>query len=188
VLADDELRAIWRACGEDDFGRIVRLLMLTGCRREEIGGLRWSEIDASTGVLTIPGDRTKNHSELKLQLPPATLAILPPRPEGDHGPVFGRQQGLKAWSYATALLNGRIAGMEGRLPSPWRLHDLRRTMRTNLGRLGVAPHVAHVKKGMIAVYDKHRYQGEIAAALTLWADHVMAAVDGRATNVVPLRA
>jgi hypothetical protein len=91
------------------------------------------------------------------------------------------------------ILNGRIAAAEGQMPSPWRLHDLRRTMRTGLGRLGVAPHVAelvlnHVKKGMIAVYDKYRYQGEIATALTLWTDHVTAVVEGRATNVVPLRA
>jgi integrase len=193
VLGDDELRAIWHACGDDDFGRIVRLLMLTGCRRDEIGGLRWEEIDPGTSALTIPGTRTKNHSELKLTLPATALAILPPRPEDDRGHVFGHQQGFRAWSYATAILNGRIAGMEGRLPAPWRLHDLRRTMRTGLGRLGVAPHVAelvlnHVKKGMIAVYDKHRYHGEIAAALALWADHVMALVEGRATNVVPLRA
>jgi hypothetical protein len=41
---------------------------------------------------------------------------------------------------------------------------------------------------MIAVYDKHRYQGEIAAALALWADHVMALAEGRAASVVPLRA
>jgi hypothetical protein len=92
------------------------------------------------------------------------------------------------------ILDNRIAGAQGgRLLPSWRLHDLRRTMRTGLGRLGVAPHVAellinHVPKGMVAVYDKHRYQGEIAAALALWADHVMAAVEGRTTNVVPLRA
>jgi integrase len=193
VLTDAELRAIWRGCGDDDFGRIVRLLMLTGCRRNEIGGLRREEIDAGTGVLTIPGTRTKNHGELKLTLPAATLAILPPCPEEASGYVFGRKQGFRAWSYATAILNGRIADLEGKLPAPWRLHDLRRTMRTGLGRLGVAPHVAelvinHVKKGMIAVYDKHRYQGDIAAALAMWADHVMAAVEGRATNVVSLRA
>jgi hypothetical protein len=68
---------------------------------------------------------------------------------------------------------------------PWTLHDLRRTLRTGLGRLGVAPHIAelvinHVKKGMAGVYDTYSYQGEITAALALWADHVMGAVDGRA--------
>jgi integrase len=193
VLSDDELRVVWHACGDDDFGRIVRLLMLTGCRREEIGGLRWDEIDPDSGVLTISGERTKNHSELRLPLPQATLAVLPPRPENGNGFVFGPQQGFRAWSYYTAILNGRIAGMEGKQLPHWRLHDLRRTTRTGLGRLGVAPHVAelavnHVKKGMIGVYDKHRYQREIAAALALWSDHVAAIVDGGATNIVPLRA
>jgi integrase len=192
VLDDDELRIIWRACGDDDFGRIVRLLMLTGCRREEIAGLRWSEISLDTGVLTIPDNRTKNHHELKLPLPQSALAILPSRADGREF-VFGPRRGFRSWSYYTALLNRRIAGSEGRMLAPWTLHDLRRTMRTGLGRLGVAPHVAelvlnHVKKGMTAVYDKYNYQGEIAAALALRADHVMAAVDGRATNVVPLRA
>ena len=54
VLSDDEIRIIWKACRDDDFGRIIRLLLLTGCRREEIAGLRWNEIDLNTGVLTLP--------------------------------------------------------------------------------------------------------------------------------------
>ena len=92
----------------------------------------------TAGVLTIPGTRTKNHRELKLPLPQAALAILPPQPEDGREHVFGPRQGFRAWSYYTAILNGRIAGMEGRQLPPWRLHDLRRTMRTGLGRLGVA--------------------------------------------------
>ena len=47
VLNDDELKAIWNATNEDaDYARIVRLCLLTGCRREEIGGLRWDEVHA----------------------------------------------------------------------------------------------------------------------------------------------
>jgi integrase len=192
VLSDDELRIIWRACGDDDFGRVVRLLMLTGCRRDEIAQLRWNEIDPVTSVLTIPGNRTKNHHALKLPLPQAAIAVLPSRTD-DRDFVFGPRRGFRSWTYYTRLLNGRIAGVEGRALAPWTLHDLRRTLRTGLGRLGVAPHVAelvlnHVKKGMVAVYDQYNYQGEIAAALALWADHVIAAVDRRAANVVPLRA
>jgi integrase len=69
VLDDDEIRIVWRACGDDNFGRVVKLLLLTGCRRSEIGELRWSEIDLDAGVLTIPGTRTKNHRTLTLILP-----------------------------------------------------------------------------------------------------------------------
>ena len=45
VLSDDELRAIWKSLNGDDFGAIVRLLILTGQRRSEIGELQWSEVD-----------------------------------------------------------------------------------------------------------------------------------------------
>jgi integrase len=72
------------------------------------------------------------------------------------------------------------------------LHDLRRTFRTGLGRLGIPSHVAelainHVRQGMQAVYDRHTYQGEIASALIMWADHVGAILDGRNQQIVKLR-
>jgi hypothetical protein len=60
VLSDAELAAVWRACGDDDHGCIVRLLILTACRRQEIGGLRWSELDEPRGIWTLPGTRSKN--------------------------------------------------------------------------------------------------------------------------------
>jgi hypothetical protein len=66
-------------------------------------------------------------------------------------------------------------------------------MRTNLGKLGVLPHIAeltinHAQGGVQAIYDRHRYQREIGAALALWAEHVLAIVEGRTTAIVPLRA
>jgi hypothetical protein len=74
----------------------------------------------------------------------------------------------------------------------WSLHDLRRTCRTGLGKLGVPSHIAelaigHTRQGIQAVYDRHTYQREIAHALALWADHVLAAVENRAHKIVPLR-
>src|SRR5262249_51103894 len=61
VLADNELAEIWRACREDDYGRIIKLLMLTAQRRDEVGGMRWAEIDHDNKLWTIPSNRTKNH-------------------------------------------------------------------------------------------------------------------------------
>jgi integrase len=63
VLTDAELAAIWRACGDDDYGRIVRLLILTAQRRDEVGGMCWPEIDRVNKLWVILGDRTKNHRE-----------------------------------------------------------------------------------------------------------------------------
>jgi integrase len=192
VLSDHELVAIWNACGDDDFGRIVRLLLLSGCRREEIGRLQWREIDFDTGVMTIPGTRTKNHRALALTLPPVALDILrsAKRREGREY-VFGRSGSFGAWSYATMALNSRIIEAEGQPLPHWTLHDLRRTYRSGLGKLGVRPDVAelainHVKGGIQAVYDKYKYEKEIKAALALWADFVLAAVENRARKVVAL--
>jgi integrase len=196
VLADDEIAVIWSNSPDSAFGSIVRLLLLTGARREEIGGLRWNEINFDTGVMTIPGERTKNHRALVLTLPPAALDILRsvPRPEGRTF-VFGTRmdQPYSGWGFAKLSLDARIMNATGRLLAPWRLHDLRRSMRTGLGKLGVAPHVAelcvnHVKGGVEGIYDRHRYEREKAAALMAWADHVLAVVEGREpdSNVVTL--
>jgi integrase len=195
TMTDRELTAVWNACGDDEFGRIIKLLILTGCRRQEIGGLRWSEIDFETGVLTLPKERTKNGRILQLPLPPAALDILraiPRRPNGGAPSeyVFGRE-GFTSWGVMTIKLNKRIA-TAGVPVVGWRIHDLRRTFRTGIGRLGVPPHVAelcinHVRQGMIGVYDRHNYQTEIGDALKTWSDHVTAVVQGRKRKLVPMK-
>jgi integrase len=196
VLSDDELRVIWHACEDADdydwtkvYGRIVRLVMLTGCRREEIGGLRRTEI-ADT-VMTIPGTRTKNHRTLVLGLAPIALDVLASVPRREDLFFSGRKgKAYACWGYDKARLDARIAKDTGKALAPWTLHDLRRSVRTGMGRLGVPPHIAelvinHVKDGIQAVYDKHTYQREIDAALARWADHVLAVVGG---NIVPMKA
>jgi integrase len=194
VLNDEEIKEIWRACKDDDFGRIIKLLLLSGCRRSEIGGLKWDEINLSTGALTIPSTRTKNGCTLQLTLPPVAMNILRTVvPNEDRNFVFGiRGNGYRAWSKPKTELDERIGVTTGAPLRPWRLHDLRRSMRTGLGCLGVEPHVAervigHVKGGIEAVYDRHRYEREIARALALWSDHVMAIVEEREQKIVSLR-
>jgi integrase len=187
VLSDAELAKVWNACGNDDFGRIAKLLILTGCRRDEIGSLKWGEID--DGVLTIPAARSKNRKAHSLILPSMALDILNsiPRREGrDY--LFGQSGGgYSRWGFHTTALRKRLGDMP-----PFTLHDLRRTFRTGLGRLGVQSHIAelainHVRSGIEAVYDRHTYQREIAQALALWAGHVLGAVENRAPKVVSLR-
>jgi integrase len=193
VLNDDEISAVWNACQDDDAARIVRLLLLTGARREEIGGLRWSEISIEAGLMTIPGTRTKNHRTLELILPKVAIDILRsvPRQDGREF-VFGRFGGaFSGWSALKLRLDSKIVMASGKPLAPWRLHDLRRTMRTGLGKIGVQPHIAelvinHVKGGVEAIYDRHRYQREIKAALALWAEHVLALVEERDRHRVSL--
>ncbi|MBR0936700.1 site-specific integrase [Bradyrhizobium jicamae] len=182
VLTDAEIRCIWNHCLDDDFGKIVRLLMLTACRRDEIGGLRWSEIDADQGKLAIPKERIKSRRPHELTLPATAIEIVRTvRRRNSRETLFGGgANGFNAWSYYSLTLNARIAAAEGKPLAPWRLHDLRRTVRTRLGKLGVLPHVAEMvlnhaghKAGIGGVYDHHDYEPEIAEALRKWEAHLI---------------
>jgi integrase len=190
VLTDKEIRLIWRNCLDDDFGKIVRLLMLTACRRDEIGGLRWSEVDVAGSKLVLPKERTKSKRPHELTLPPTAVTILESvRRRNSRETLFGGGvAGFNAWSYNTLALGARITAAEGKALSPWRLHDLRRTVRTRLGKLGVLPHVAELvlnhsghKSGIGGVYDHHDYQPEIAEALRKWEAHLLAIVQGQSS-------
>jgi integrase len=81
VLTNSEIAEIWGGLGDSDYGRIVKLLMLTAQRRDEVGGMRWTELDLDKNVWTIPSTRTKNHREHTLPLTDAAIALLPPRLE-----------------------------------------------------------------------------------------------------------
>lgn len=197
VLTDAELRAIWQACVDDDFGRIIRLLMLTAARRDEIGGLHWSEIDLDRGMLNIPGTRTKNHHPLQLTLPPAALSIIEAVPRrGGRDLMFGGGDGpFSAWSYSTLTIGARIAEMQSKPIAAWRIHDIRRTVATGMGELGIQPHIIEAvinhrsghKAGVAGIYNRATYEPEIKRALALWAEHLRAIVDSRESNVMSLR-
>ena len=191
VLNSQELVAIWKAAEGDDRGGIVRLLILLGCRRQEIGGLKWSESNFDTGVLTIPGERTKNHTPLVLTLPPAALAILGSVPR--HGEfVFGGNHAFSSWSALKAQIDAGSGVRE------WHFHDLRRTAATGMAELDIAPHVIEEilnhksghRRGVAGTYNRAGYEPQKRHALNAWASHLLAIVEGRATatTVVPLRA
>ena len=194
-LSDEELGIIWRACEGTVFGRIVRLLILTACRRNEIGGLRHDELDLVAGVLTIPPERVKNNQELRLHLPEAALEILRSVPRVPGQPfLFGARpgRGFGRWSDAKQRLDLKIAASAGRVLEPsWCLHDLRRTARSNLSKLGVRPDICeralnHTPPELIRTYDQHDFSGEVGAALETLANHVLAIVEGRSSTVVPM--
>jgi integrase len=189
TLDDAEAAAIWLAAPDNDYGRIVRLLLLTASRRDEIGSLQWSEIDLEARTITLPGARTKNHQEHTIPLTDAALMVLqsaPPR--AGQAYVFGNGKGgFSGWSWAKTALDD-AAKVEG-----WVLHDLRRTVRTGLGKLGVLPHVAeailnHLPARLIRTYDRNQYAAEKRAALDMWANHLAVAVaQANGGNVTQLR-
>ena len=197
VLSEAELATIWRACADDDFGRIIKLLMLTGCRRVEIGELKWAEVDLDRGILNISGSRTKNHRGLTLMLPPAAVDLLRsvPRRDGCDN-VFGSSaDGFTSWSYGTDALNDRIVVAEGKALLPWRIHDIRRSFATLAAEIGTQPHIIEAilnhtsghKRGVAGIYNLATYRSEIATALLRWSEHLNAIITGRRGKIVPLR-
>jgi integrase len=175
VLSLAELAIIWRACDDSAYGAIVRLLILTGQRREEIGGLRFGELCGDYDAIALPGSRTKNRQAHLIPLPAPAQAILAPSlPASDF--VFGAKA-FTSWSRGKSLLDASLA-KTGANPKPWTLHDLRRSVATGMAELGVAPHIVeavlnHVsghKAGVAGIYNRATYEKEKRAALVLWAE------------------
>jgi integrase len=190
-LSDSEVAKVWLAAPGNDYGNIIKLLLLTGCRRDEIGSLRWSEIDVGARTMTIAKERTKNGTEHTVPLPDAAISILGGirrREHRDHVFGFARDGGFSGWSKAKIALDKAVA-----LKEDWRLHDLRRTVRTGLGKLGVQPHVAeavlnHLPPKLIRTYDRNTYAAEKQDALDKWATHLKTVVaQASGTNVTALR-
>jgi integrase len=198
VLSPTELATIWAAtAGDDDYSAIVRLLLLTGCRADEIGSLSWAEVFGDKIVL--PGLRTKNGRDHIVPLSGPAQSIIAGRPRMFGGVfVFGRggkDRGFTGWSSCKVLLDARIKAA-GVKVKPWTNHDLRRTVATLMAESGVAPHIVeavlnHVsghRHGVAGIYNRATYSAEKAAALTLWADKLLEIVEGTRRAVIPLRA
>ena len=184
LLSDAEARAIWLATedGGDPYSMIVRLLLLTGARRQEIGLLAWREFDGASIVL--PPERVKNGKAHVIPLSPLALSILEAQPRGEGEYVFGGARGFTDFARGKAALDAR-SGVSG-----WVLHDLRRFFSTSLHeRLGVPPHICesllgHYQGGIASVYNRAIYATEKRQALARWADHLLAIVEGRESKVV----
>jgi len=193
VLSDDELQTIWAAtAGLDQYSSIVRLLLLSGARREEIGALQWAETDLDRAIISLPSERTKNGRPFDIPLSQPTLAIIKAQPRNDRAFVFGRgTHGFKGWTGGKLRLDKRI-----KIEPSWTLHDLRRTLSTVMHeRLGVQPHIVeaclnHVsghQGGVAGVYNRSTYAVEKRRALEVWANHLLSVVEGHESKITALR-
>jgi integrase len=198
VLSDAELALIWKACRDDDHGWIVKLLMLTGQRLSEISDLSKSEISFDKNLIELPGKRTKNGKPHQLPMSNSVAAILSAQTAKTNRDLlfgYGDDHAFSGWTVAKAQLDARIAEINGSPLPHWVLHDLRRTCATRMADLGVQPHVIeavlnHIgghKAGVAGIYNRAIYAPEKAQALTLWANHITALIEGRASNVTALK-
>lgn len=187
-LSDEELGRIWHHTYETHrcFGPIVRLLILTGQRREEVASLKWEELDRGEQLWSLPGDRAKNGESNRIPLAELAIKVLDEVTGGSDWPEKGR--------VFTTSSGGRFSGYDkgkkkidhllvadgGALIAPWRLHDLRRTLATGFQRLGVRfevteailNHMSGARSGVAGIYQRHDWKSEKREAMELWNEHI----------------
>lgn len=202
VLSDIELSVVWH--GSDGLGYpfayFVKLLILTGQRREEIAGLSWAELNRDLAIWTLPAARSKNAASHDVPLSPGVIVLL-----DDIASLQGQK--LSAWprrgyvlsssgdkpSRGFSVAKTRLGQLcrdliDQRFPQaaldhellPWRFHDLRRTCATGLQRLGVRfevteavlNHLSGSRAGIAGIYQRHNWASEKRDALIAWDSHV----------------
>jgi integrase len=193
------------------FGPLGQLLLLTGVRRNEAAGAKWSELDLRERVWLLPKERTKNRRDHELPLSAAAVRVIEALPRvGDKqdGFVFTTtgKSAVSGFSRFKTTIDKRMlessrekAQARGenpadiKAPPPWTLHDLRRTVATNLQKMGVKlevteavlNHVSGTRAGVVGLYQRHDYRAEKRQALDAWESRLGAIVDGGGpSNVV----
>ena len=174
VLTDDELRRVLNATRDDTFGKIVKLLILTGQRRGEITGLTGAMVGEN--AITLPSALTKNSRQHTFPLGPMAKTILdPPKPYEDlYFPALGKKTPFDGWSKSKPKLDQR-SGV-----SDWVLHDLRRTFASNLASIGIQlpvierllNHISGSFSGIVGVYQRYDFFPEMEDAITRWEAHI----------------
>jgi integrase len=197
ALSDDEIRAFWRACEQlgYPYGDIGRMLLLTGARHREVSEAPWAEFDLAKKTWTIDQARFKSNFDHVVPLTGDVVDLLEGVPRfkrGEH--VFSTTFGEKPTMIADKI-KGKIDALMlqtlGAL-KPWRVHDLRRTVRSHLSALRIPDHIAemalgHGRQGLQRIYDQHRYEAELREALTLWAGRLRSIIAPPPENLVVLK-
>jgi integrase len=203
VRRADELRWFWQACDKigEPWGALFKTLLITGCRRDEIGELQWKELSDDLSSLSLSGTRTKNGRAHEVPLPPLARDLLRGLRRFEDCPfVFSINGETRVGGYAkakkrlddTMLALARKERGEDATIEQFILHDLRRTCATGMASIGIAPHIIeaclnHIsgaKAGVAGTYNVEQYAKEKKAALQRWADHVEGLVSGKGEDNV----
>lgn len=201
ALSEDELREVWRAAEATPypFGPFFQLLILTAQRRDEVAGMRWSEINEGRALWTIPGDRAKNGRTHEVPLTALAMDVLGSVPRlTDSDLVFTTNGRTPISGFSKAKLRlDQASGVGLTDRDEWRVHDIRRTVTTYLAGMNFPPHVVdkilnHVAgaiRGVAAVYNRYSYLDERRSALEAWAARLRSIIEPReASKVVQLLA
>jgi integrase len=185
VLSDEELGRVWNAAAGmgQPFGPLYRVLLLTLARREEVAGMRWSELSADLSTWTIPGARMKRGQ-------PHIVALSEPAKEALHAVARIEGRDLVFTTTGRTPVSGFTRAKEAldiaAKVTLWRLHDIRRTGVSALAAMGFNPvvadkllaHQSSTLHGAARVYQRHDFASEREAALEAWAEHVLKCAKG----------
>jgi integrase len=174
ILSMDEVRKVWLAAGDDTFGRIIKVLILTGQRRGEITQLTGSMVGEDT--ITLPRWLAKNSRKHTFPIGPLTKEILGPRVPDNacYFPALGRTTHFDGFSKCKPKLERRCGVAE------WTIHDLRRTFVSGLASIGVqltvierlVNHVSGSFGGIVSVYQHYDFMPEMRDAIVRWERHI----------------
>jgi integrase len=195
ILTDAELVEIWHAAGQlvAPGNALVRQLILSGQRRNEVSETQWREVDEAERLWTVPAARMKSKLVHEVPLPPMMLALIRGVPTANDRKIYvfaspyRKEAPIGGFSQLKEQLDRQILEARQKVDpkakpmAPWRLHDLRRTMRSGLSQLRIPAEIAervigHVPGGIRRVYDRFEYRDEKRQALNAWCSYVFALV------------
>jgi integrase len=192
VLSDAEIARVWKATADGSlFAGAVRLLLLTGARRGEVSGIKWSELSDDFATWSLPPQRTKNKLPHQVHLPAAAREIIAavPRIVGQDL-IFSTTSAsaISGWSKYKRRLDAAVGFTD------WRVHDLRRTAASGMQRIGIRVevieralnHVSGSFAGVAGIYQRDPMHDETRVALEKWSAHVIAIASGTPARVVAM--
>ncbi len=190
-LSETEIKILWQVLnGEPIFGGLMKFLLLTGQRREEVAQMRWSELDLDSDqpMWEIPRERVKMDRPHRVPLSPLAVDILNRVPRVGDKFTFTTtgNSGMSGFSRAKTRIDNAIArlvaaeGLNGVFQKPWVIHDLRRTCATEMAELGASRDVVELilnhrsgsRSGVAAIYNRSELLSERRIALNNWADQL----------------
>ncbi len=215
ALDESEIKAVWNAFNAMGwpFGLAFRLMLVTGQRRNEVAQMKWKDLNLKKGIWSLPREATKADRAHEVPLSPLALEVLNSVHKTSKKyvfstttttPISGFSQGKNTADKTIAIHKLEAMGQDkwtdkqlvkAMLPD-WRLHDLRRTVATEMAKLKVAPHVIEKVlnhstgqiSGVAGVYNRYAYLDEKQAALNTWARKLESIVKKSETgNVVEMR-
>jgi len=186
-LTPKEIKSFWHGLEQTGMAprlqQSLRFMLVSGQRRSEVLGAAWGEFDLESGWWEIPSSRTKASRSHRVPLSPLAIEVLGEADKSDV-PVFANGGGAAFSPYSASQVMRRKLKALGLAGDPATPHDLRRTMASQLGELGVSRFIIgkllnHAESGVTGrVYDKYDYAEQKRLAMLAWGDRLREIVTG----------